>query len=63
MGDALAHGRAQGDGADDARAPRLELDLVVLVLARRLVREHDLKMLQVHALLTDRLTKATEVVA
>ena len=43
MGDALPHGRAQGDGADDARAPRLELYLVVLVLARRLVREHDLK--------------------
>ena len=43
VGDALPHGRAQGDGADDSRAPRLELDLVVLVLARRLVREHDLK--------------------
>ena len=57
VGDALPHRRAQGDGADDARTPRLELDLVVLVLARRLVREHDLKTLQFHALLTGRLTR------
>ena len=43
VGDALSYGCAQVDCADDPRASRLELDLVVLVLARRLVREHDLK--------------------